>query len=217
MKNNFAYYDIQDAINYGLIKAVILGIINKWCLYNQKHKNHFYDGYYWSGHMTPKQFSEQTGLNENTVRTYLKELINDNIIIAGNYNKKSFDRTRWYRKSDINNTQPLDIISPSIRHIVPNGEVYSTQSLDNIYPIHQTYNTPTIPDNPYQSSEKPSDNHSDNRSNNRYKLKNNEHQYLLDLFLQKSLTKIQKQELIKIKNIIIKQVPELEIPLNELI
>lgn len=213
MKNNFAYYDIENAIKFGLIKAVILGIIQKWCDYNKKNKNHFYDGFYWSGHMTPKDFSEQTGIKENTIRTYLKELLNDKIIIAGNYNKKAFDRTRWYRIY----TQPLDTISPTIRHNIPNGEVYDTQSLGTISPMHQVYNTPTIPDNPLQSFKNPSDNHSNNRSNNPYKLKNVEHQYLLDLFLQNCLTKKQKQDLIKIKNIIINQVPELEIPLNELI
>ena len=96
-KNHFEIYLPEDVKKYGASRAIVLGLIRNWCRTNAKHKQYFFDGYYWSGHITQEQFAEQTGLELKTVKRALKWLLEYKVIEKGRYNKASYDRTGWYR------------------------------------------------------------------------------------------------------------------------
>jgi hypothetical protein len=82
---------------YNASVALVLCKIEDWCDSHKKKKNKQIDGNYWSGYLSIPAISEQTGLNERTVRRNLKFLIDNNIIQKGNFNQKSYDKTGWYR------------------------------------------------------------------------------------------------------------------------
>jgi hypothetical protein len=99
MDTKYYYCSVDDTKKYGIICASILGRIRFWCEYNEtkKIKDRYYDGHWWSGFMSAREFSEQTGISQRTIEKNLVKLVEGNVIIKGRYNKKGFDRTGWYR------------------------------------------------------------------------------------------------------------------------
>lgn len=133
-KNEFYVVSVEDTIKYGIIKASIIGRVRWWCQYNKdnKVKDRFHNGEWWSGFMTPKVFAEQLGLPVTTIKNNLVVLINDEILIKDKFNKKGFDKTNWYRVNpNPPQIQPSDlkdtiIVSERYNHRI--GEVQSIVS-----------------------------------------------------------------------------------------
>jgi DNA-binding Lrp family transcriptional regulator len=118
--------------------AIILGKIRGWCEYNKKKGIKQSDGYYWSGHLSLTELSEQTGLELRTVKRKMKFLVKNGIIQRGNFNKKSYDATGWYRV--------LEVVSES-------HQGSDTESPGVVSESHQPSDreVPTIPNNPLES------------------------------------------------------------------
>lgn len=89
-------------------KAIMLQQLHYWTL----TKGHKRDGKLWI-YNTAKNWQKQfPWLGESTVRKYLKQLEDQELIITGNYNKFKFDRTKWYtlnyqRLEEIQTTAPM--------------------------------------------------------------------------------------------------------------
>ena len=138
---NYGIYSPEHVKEYGASCAIILGCIIKWCNYNTKNDNHLYDGYYWSGHITHKEFAEQTGLELKTVQRSLKWLLDCKVIANGRFNKLSFDKTGWYRPTG---------------HFVPmEQDNLSSTTVQNVHTDIDKMSV-TIPVNPFKSIENPS-------------------------------------------------------------
>ena len=135
---NYGIYSPEHVKEYGASCAIILGCIIKWCNHNKKNDNHLYDGYYWSGHITHKEFAEQTGLELKTVQRSLKWLLDCKVIANGRYNKLSYDKTGWYRTTG---------------HFVPKvQDKLIPTTVQNVH-IDMDKMSVTIPVNPFQSIE----------------------------------------------------------------
>ena len=60
-----------------------------------KHPRH--NGYRWTyASVTGIQKALFPFLNEKTIRKVIKKLQSRNLILTGNFNKKGYDKTRWY-------------------------------------------------------------------------------------------------------------------------
>jgi hypothetical protein len=157
-EKQFTMVYVEDVKQYGLIRATILGKIKGWCETNKKAKRYEYDGFYWSGHITIDEMVELTGLPLETIKKNLKWLLDNNVVIKGNYNTNKYDRTGWYRP---NPSIPTGIIQHSSQEhsYLPdrnNGkgmtgtmeEVLEEQTIPNIPTNIQTnIPKPTIPTN----------------------------------------------------------------------
>lgn len=123
-ENKYYVISVEDTKKYGIIQAAIIGRIRFWCEYNQKNKvkERCYDGEWWSGFMSSKEFSEQLGIPVKTIEKNLRLLMDDGIIFKGVYNKKKYDRTGWYR---VNPFPPIEVtISPNrVNGNTPIGEM----------------------------------------------------------------------------------------------
>jgi hypothetical protein len=98
------FYTSVEYVKYcGITAAAILSRVQHWCNYNKEHnvKNRYYEGYWWSGFMSSKEFSNQLGISARTIETHLANLKADGILIMGNFNKKGMDRTGWYRVDEL--------------------------------------------------------------------------------------------------------------------
>lgn len=147
MKKNkekqFTMVYVDDVKQYGLIRATILGKIKGWCDTNKKNKRYEYEGFSWSGHITLNEMVELTGLPLETIKKNLKWLIDNNVIIKGNYNSNKYDRTGWYRPN------PL-VLSGTLEHSceehtdspVRNNEIVLSGT------IEETCEEQTIPNTP---------------------------------------------------------------------
>lgn len=89
-------FDIDVAQLVGLNAAAILENIAHWCEHNAANNANLHDGHYWTYNST-KAFSELFPyMTVNVIRTALKKLKDNGLILTGNYNKSAYDRTMWY-------------------------------------------------------------------------------------------------------------------------
>lgn len=89
-------FNINVAKIYGINAAVLLKNIYFWIEKNRANGTNFYDGYYWT-YNSKKAFAELFPyLNPRQIDYALQKLIDDGLIITGNYNKVAYDRTLWY-------------------------------------------------------------------------------------------------------------------------
>lgn len=90
------YFETEDAEKYGVNAAIILANLRFWISKNQANKRHFYDGHTWT-YNSVKAFTELFPyLSPKQIRTAIQRLVDAGEIGEGNYNKSSYDRTKWY-------------------------------------------------------------------------------------------------------------------------
>lgn len=90
------HFDIDVAVKYGVNAAIILNNFAFWLKKNEANGVNFYDGNYWT-YNSRRAFAEIFPyLSEKQISTALDKLIDDGIVVTGNYNNSAYDRTLWY-------------------------------------------------------------------------------------------------------------------------
>ena len=93
MNHNF---DVDIAVEYGVHAAVLLENIRYWIEKNRANGRHFHDGLYWT-YSSAKAFTELFPyMTDRQVRYALQRLTDNGIVVTGNYNASTYDRTLWY-------------------------------------------------------------------------------------------------------------------------
>lgn len=98
-------FNIALAKQIGLNEAIILNQIKYWCNINQNNHTNFKEGYYWTFN-TYENWSKQFPFwSISTIKRTIFNLEKNKLIITANYNKKKYDRTKWYRvnEQEVNN------------------------------------------------------------------------------------------------------------------
>lgn len=99
----------------GLNEAIVLQQVHYWLTHKQNTKQSFIDGHYWV-YNTYEQWHEQFPFwSIMTIRRIFTALEKKNLLIAGNYNRKGFDKTKWYT---INYETLKKIVSVQNEHTV---------------------------------------------------------------------------------------------------
>jgi hypothetical protein len=89
-------FNIHIAERYGIPSAVLLKNIYFWIEKNKANETNYYDGYYWT-YNSKKAFADLFPyLTPRQIDYALQKLIDDELLITGNYNKVAYDRTLWY-------------------------------------------------------------------------------------------------------------------------
>ena len=89
-------FDVMLAQKYGVNAAVLLKHFEFWIAKNKANGKNYFDGKYWT-YNSRKAFAELFPyMNARQIDYALKKLIDDGLIITGNYNKSTYDRTLWY-------------------------------------------------------------------------------------------------------------------------
>lgn len=133
-------------------KAILIENLAFWLKKNSSNNRHYYDGSYWS-YNSSQSFSELFPyMNPKSISRWLRELEQAGIIKSGNYNKKKYDRTKWYsiidddinkeysmthnEQRDTQNEQPIPDINTDI-NISNNTETsISEEVLDIVIPTN---------------------------------------------------------------------------------
>ncbi len=93
MKHSF---DIEIAKEYGIKPAILLENINYWIEKNKANCVHFYDGKYWTYNSKSAFAKLFPYMNARQIGYAIKKLIENGLIITGNFNEQRYDRTLWY-------------------------------------------------------------------------------------------------------------------------
>ena len=89
-------FETDIAKLYGINSAILLYNIRFWCEHSKANGKNFHDGRYWTYNST-KAFQELFPyLSDKQIRKALQNLIEDGVLITGNYNQVAYDRTLWY-------------------------------------------------------------------------------------------------------------------------
>lgn len=89
-------FSVQDAIGHGIEKAAIIHNFSFWLDYNRANNKNLHDGYYWTYNTAEALAELMPYITSTKMARLLRELAKDGIILVGNYNKKGYDRTKWY-------------------------------------------------------------------------------------------------------------------------
>ena len=89
-------FENEVAKAHGVNESIILHKLYFWIEKNQLNGKNFYDDKYWT-YNSIKAFCDMFPfLSEKQIRTALKSLEEQGLICTGNYNKHTYDRTKWY-------------------------------------------------------------------------------------------------------------------------
>lgn len=157
------HFNTEEAEKYGIDEAVILYNLRFWLLKNKANKKHEHDGYYWTYNST-RGFAELfTYMSANKIQKILRKLEEKGAIICGNYNKATYDRTKWFtlpefaivqigsvhsakRLNALSQTaQPIPDINTDRKQDTLQGKLEGSQEKK------EKANTDPIPDTPFDS------------------------------------------------------------------
>jgi len=95
-------FDPDIAAQVGCNAAVIYHNLLHWAQKNAANNRHFYDGRWWT-YNSVSAFAELFPyLTGKQIRTALDKLEASGLIISGHFNKASYDRTKWYSPTCLN-------------------------------------------------------------------------------------------------------------------
>lgn len=89
-------FDVDIAKIYGVNAAVLLENIGYWIKQNEANETNFFDGKYWTFNSRRAYRELFPYMSERQIDTAFRKLIDDGLLVTGNYNKVAYDRTLWY-------------------------------------------------------------------------------------------------------------------------
>ena len=87
------------AQKYGLREAVILHTIVFFVLLNEKHNRNKREGKYWTYNSAKGWIPYFPFLTEQQIARSLRSLTEQGALIVSNYNRKRYDKTKWFTLS----------------------------------------------------------------------------------------------------------------------
>lgn len=89
-------FDVDVAIKYGVNAAILLQNLYWWIQKNRANKRNFHDGTYWTYNTREAYTKLFPYMSERQVKTAMDKLIEDGIVITGDYNIDRYKRPTWY-------------------------------------------------------------------------------------------------------------------------
>src|ERR1700731_2932470 len=89
-------FSVELATKYGPECAILINHFQFWIEQNRATGKNFHDGRTWM-YQTQKEISAiYPYWSEKTIFRIIQKLVEFGVIVKGNYNKSSYDRTAWY-------------------------------------------------------------------------------------------------------------------------
>jgi len=93
-------FDIEIATEYGVNEAIMISVLSSWIKKNEANERYFHDGRYWTYRSAEALTFIFPFWSAGQIRRILISLIEKGILLTGNYNQSTYDRTTWYAFSD---------------------------------------------------------------------------------------------------------------------
>ena len=147
MKHSF---EIAIADKYGIEVAVVFDMFCFWINKNEANENNYHDGKYWTFN-SAKGFKKIFPYwSEKKIQRILQKMVDEDLIIKGNYNENPWNQTSWYAFGNmgekLKNALSIDW-SKVTNRTVENGNcriVKNDQSKTVIYTVSNTVNKRNI-------------------------------------------------------------------------
>ena len=89
-------FNVEEAIKYGVEKAILLQHIRFWCVQNEGKKDNLHDGRVWMYQSVEDMHKHYPYWSTHKLHRMLKSMEDEGLILSGNYNEIGYDRTKWY-------------------------------------------------------------------------------------------------------------------------
>jgi len=98
---------VEEAVKYGVEKAVLLQHIRFWCVQNEGKDTHEHDGLVYMYQSAQDMHKHYPYWSRQKISRLLRDMEAEELIKSGNFNKVQYDQTKWYtitlECSDLNN------------------------------------------------------------------------------------------------------------------
>lgn len=139
-------FRVDIATKYGIAEAILLGYFYHWITVHEKNDTNFYDGRYWTYDSERTLTEKMPYIPKSTMHRLIKKLVDSGLLLTGNYNKFSYDKTKWFSLSDIALALLEKNTCPKMDHHLPqNGAtipIYNEETKIDLPP-----NGPPLPQN----------------------------------------------------------------------
>ena len=94
-------YNVEVAVEYGIEEAVLINHFAYWIADHAANDSNLNDGRYWTFDTAKALCSIMPEFkNEKRITYLINKLVENDILMKGNYNKLPFDRTLWFTFTD---------------------------------------------------------------------------------------------------------------------
>lgn len=93
-------FDVEIATRFGVNVAIFLNNVAFWIKKNQANNEHFYDGRYWTYNSSDALSEIFPYWSPDQMDRLIKKCTSLGLLVIDNFNKKTYDRTRWYGLTD---------------------------------------------------------------------------------------------------------------------
>lgn len=144
------FFDIDIATKYGILEAILLNNFYFWLSHNKANEVHFINDKYWTFN-SARAFSEMFPyVSQSTIQRAISHLEKEGLIEIGEFNERSFDRTKWYALTDkgwlLFQNDKLDWskwvmdVGQNDQTIPDNNPIYINTNTNNKYIVEQVIN-----------------------------------------------------------------------------
>ena len=158
-------FDIEHASLYGIEEAIFIRHFQFWLLKNQANQKNQFDNRTWTYNSVKSYAKLFPYMTEARIRRTIESLLNQKVIVKGNYNKSGYDRTAWFAFND----ESIFLFQQLHLSKLPNGFgkksepipdtttiINSDKTTDNIKPNGSLFEEQNIVDNSLEKKEKSS-------------------------------------------------------------
>lgn len=89
-------FDLDLAEQYGVEEAIMIANLMYWIRKNEANGKHYHDGRYWTYNSIEAFVTLFPFWSKKQIRRILQSLVDKEVIVLGNYNSSTYDRTTWY-------------------------------------------------------------------------------------------------------------------------
>ena len=96
----YHFFNAELAIEYGIEEAIIMEHFSFWIRKNEADGKHYHDGRFWTYGSLDSFTKIFPYMNSQKIKRVINSLVEQGILLKGNYNDTQYDRTLWYAFSD---------------------------------------------------------------------------------------------------------------------
>ena len=130
-------FNVEIATKIGVDEAIMLNNFVYWLAKNKANNKNFFDGNFWTFNSVRAYCELFPFWKESQIKRILKSLIDQNVLVVGNYNQNAYDRTNWYSLSN----EYIHLIDWTIS---TNGKAENSQPIPNNKTVNKTINIDTL-------------------------------------------------------------------------
>src|SRR5262245_23530191 len=121
----FHLFSPEMAKRYGLTEAIMIQYFQMWIERNKVRRKNYFDEHTWTYNSVNSFSSIFFYLSQKQIRASIDSLVEQKVLLKGNYNQTGYDRTSWYCFADENEflTVKSDHVTVTSAGEDENGEI----------------------------------------------------------------------------------------------